>query len=54
MANDEIGDRLSSVRFASLCWNEFLCGGRHENGGRDTELFGEMGDLADVQVAFAR
>ena len=43
-----IVDGLSSVRFASLCWDEFLCGGRHEDGGRDAEPFGELGDLAHV------
>jgi hypothetical protein len=45
-----IVDRLSSVRFASLCRKEFVCfgGERHEHRRRDAESFGELGDLADV------
>ena len=56
MANDEIGDRLSSMRFPSLRRKEFVCfgGDRHEHRGRDAEPFGELGDLADVQVVFTR
>ena len=47
---------LSSVRFPSLRWKEFVCfaGGRHEYRRGDAEPFGELGDLADVQVALAR
>ena len=50
-----IVDRLSSVRFPSLRWKEFMCfgGDWHEHRGRDTEPFGELGDLADVQVTLA-
>ena len=56
MANDEIGDRLSSMRFPSLRRKEFVCfgGDRHEHCRRDAEPRGELGDLADVQVALAR
>jgi len=50
-----IVDGLSSVRFPSLRWKEFMCfgGDRHECRGRDAEPFGELGDLADVQVTLA-
>ena len=56
MAKDEIGDWLSSMRFPGLRWKEFVCfgGDRHEHCGRDAEPRGELGDLADVQVALAR
>ena len=56
MVNDEIGDRLSSMHFPSLRRNEFVCfgGDRHEHCRGDAEPFGELGDLADVQVALAR
>ena len=51
-----IVDRLSSVRFATLRRKGFVCfgGDRYEHHGRDAEPFGELGDLADVQVAPAR
>ena len=54
--SNEIGDGLSSVSFSSLRRKEFPCfgGDRHEHRRRDAEPFGELGDLADVQVALAR
>jgi hypothetical protein len=51
-----IVDWLSSVRFPCFCRKEFVWfgGDRHKHRRGDTEPFGELGDLADVQVALAR